>query len=70
MNCQSWWYVAQTQADVYFLWLSMVWDGHPTKIFQPAVDGIPMNSTNSVLLDLGFVVLHVVVLMLTNTCLT
>jgi len=66
---QSWWYVTRAAGltSYFLLWLSMVWGmGVSTKIFQPAVDGIYSYDFHEFLslLGLGFVVLHVVVLML------
>jgi len=66
---QSWWYVTRAAGltSYFLLWLSMVWGmGISTKIFQPAVDGTYSYDFHEFLslLGLGFVVLHVVVLML------
>ncbi|MFN2121288.1 MAG: hypothetical protein ACK2T0_12950 [Anaerolineales bacterium] len=66
---QSWWYVTRAAGlTAYFLlWLSMVWGmGISTKIFHSAVDGTYTYDFHEFLslLGLGFVVLHVVVLML------
>ena len=68
-SVQSWWYVTRAAGltSYFLLWLSMVWGmGVSTKIFQPAVDGIYSYDFHEFLslLGLGFVVLHVVVLML------
>ena len=68
---QSWWYVTRAAGlTAYFLlWLSMVWGmGISTKIFHSAVDGTYTYDFHEFLslLGLGFVVLHVVVLMLDN----
>ena len=66
---QSWWYITRAAGlTAYFLlWLSMVWGmGISTKIFHSAVDGTYTYDFHEFLslLGLGFVVLHVVVLML------
>ena len=66
---QSWWYVTRAAGlTAYFLlWLSMVWGmGISTKIFHSAVDGTYTYDFHEFLslLGLGFVVLHVGVLML------
>jgi len=66
---QSWWYVTRAAGlTAYFLlWLSMVWGmGISTKVFHSAVDGTYTYDFHEFLslLGLGFVVLHVVVLML------
>jgi predicted ferric reductase len=66
---QAWWYVTRAAGlTAYFLlWLSMVWGmGISTKIFRSAVDGTYTYDFHEFLslLGLGFVVLHVVVLML------
>jgi predicted ferric reductase len=66
---QSWWYVTRAAGltSYFLLWLSMVWGmGISTKVFQPAVDGTYSYDFHEFLslLGLGFVVLHVVVLML------
>jgi predicted ferric reductase len=66
---QSWWYVTRAAGlTAYFLlWLSMVWGmGISTKIFHSAVDGTYTYDFHEFLslLGLGFVILHVVVLML------
>ncbi len=65
---QSWWYVTRAAGlTAYFLlWLSMVWGmAISTRFFQPAVDGSYSYDFHEFLslLGLGFVVLHVVVLM-------
>ena len=66
---QSWWYVTRAAGltSYFLLWLSMVWGmAISTKIFQPAVDGTYSYDFHEFLslLGLGFVLLHVVVLML------
>jgi len=66
---QSWWYVTRAAGltPYFLLWLSMVWGmGISTKIFHSAVDGTYTYDFHEFLslLGLGFVVLHVVVLML------
>ncbi len=66
---QSWWYVTRAAGltSYFLLWLSMIWGmGISTKIFHPAVEGTYSYDFHEFLslLGLGFVVLHVVVLML------
>lgn len=68
-SVQSWWYVTRASGlTAYFLlWLSMVWGmAIPTKFFHPTVDGSYSYDFHEflALLGLGFVVLHVSVLLL------
>lgn len=68
-SVQSWWYVTRAAGltSYFLLWLSMVWGmAISTKFFHPAVDGSYSYDFHEFLslLGLGFVVLHVVVLML------
>lgn len=65
---QSWWYVTRASGlTAYFLlWLSMIWGmAIPTRFFQQAVDGSYSYDFHEFLslLGLGFVVLHVSVLL-------
>jgi methionine sulfoxide reductase heme-binding subunit len=66
---QTWWYVTRAAGltSYILLWLSMVWGmAIPTKILSPAVEGTYSYDFHEFvsLLGLGFVVLHVVVLLL------
>ncbi len=66
---QSWWYVTRAAGltSYFLLWLSMVWGmAVSTKFFHPAVEGSYSYDFHEFLslLGLGFVLLHVVVLML------
>ncbi len=66
---QSWWYVTRAAGltSYFLLWLSMVWGmAISSKFFHPAVDGSYSYDFHEFLslLGLGFVVLHVVVLLL------
>ncbi len=68
-SVQSWWYVTRASGlTAYFLlWLSMVWGmAISTKFFHPTVDGSYSYDFHEFLslLGLGFVVLHVSVLLL------
>ena len=68
-SVQSWWYVTRAAGltSYFLLWLSMVWGmAISTKFFHPAVDGSYSYDWHEFLslLGLGFVLLHVVVLML------
>lgn len=68
-SVQSWWYVTRAAGltSYFLLWLSMVWGmAISTKFFHPAVDGSYSYDFHEFLslLGLGFVLLHVVVLML------
>jgi predicted ferric reductase len=65
---QAWWYVTRAAGltSYFLLWLSMVWGmAISTKIFHPAVDGTYSYDFHEFLslLGLGFVLLHVIVLM-------
>ena len=65
---QSWWYVTRASGlTAYFLlWLSTIWGmAIPTRFFQQAVDGSYSYDFHEFLslLGLGFVVLHVTVLL-------
>ena len=65
---QTWWYVTRAAGlTAYFLlWLSMIWGmAISTRIFHPAVEGAYSYDFHEYLslLGLGFVVLHVVVLL-------
>lgn len=67
-SVQSWWYVTRAAGlTAYFLlWLSMLWGlVIPSKIFQPFMDGAFSYDFHEFLslLGLGFVALHVVVLL-------
>ena len=66
---QAWWYITRAAGltSYLLLWLSMVWGlAISTKFFHPAVDGTYSYDFHEFLslLGLGFVLLHVVVLML------
>jgi predicted ferric reductase len=66
---QAWWYVTRAAGltSYFLLWLSMVWGmAISTKIFHPSVDGTYSYDFHEFLslLGLGFVLLHVIVLML------
>jgi predicted ferric reductase len=66
---QAWWYVTRAAGltSYLLLWLSMVWGmAISTKFFHPTVDGTYSYDFHEFLslLGLGFVLLHVVVLML------
>lgn len=68
-SVQSWWYITRAAGlTAYFLlWLSMVWGmAISTKILHPAVEGTFSYDFHEYLslLGLGFVVLHITVLML------
>ena len=65
---QAWWYVTRASGlTAYFLlWLSMVWGmAIPSRFFSPSVEGTYSYDFHEFLslLGLGFVALHVVVLM-------
>ena len=65
---QAWWYVTRAAGltSYFLLWLSMVWGmAISTKFFHPTVDGTYSYDFHEFLslLGLGFVLLHVVVLM-------
>jgi predicted ferric reductase len=66
---QAWWYVTRAAGlmSYFLLWLSMVWGmAISTKLFHPSVDGTYSYDFHEFLslLGLGFVLLHVIVLML------
>jgi sulfoxide reductase heme-binding subunit YedZ len=66
---QAWWYVTRAAGltSYFLLWLSMVWGlAIATKFFHPTIDGTYSYDWHEFLslLGLGFVILHVVVLML------
>lgn len=68
-SVESWWYVTRAAGltSYFLLWLSMVWGmAISTKFFHPAVDGSYSYDFHEFLslLGLGFVLLHVSVLML------
>ncbi len=68
-SVQSWWYVTRAAGltSYFLIWLSMVWGmAVSTKFFHPVVEGTYSYDFHEFLslLGLGFVVLHVVVLML------
>ena len=65
---QAWWYVTRAAGltSYFLLWLSMVWGmAISTKFFHPTVDGTYSYDFHEFLslLGLGFVLLHVIVLM-------
>jgi predicted ferric reductase len=65
---QAWWYVTRAAGltSYFLLWLSMVWGmAISTKFFHPALDGTYSYDFHEFLslLGLGFVLLHVIVLM-------
>ncbi len=66
---QAWWYVTRAAGltSYFLLWLSMVWGmAISTKLLHPTVDGTYSYDFHEFLslLGLGFVLLHVIVLML------
>ncbi len=66
---QAWWYITRAAGlmSYFLLWLSMVWGMViPTKFFQGVVEGTFAYDFHEFLslLGLGFVLLHVIVLML------
>lgn len=68
-SIQSWWYVTRAAGltSYFLMWLSMVWGmAVSTKFFHPVVEGGYSYDFHEFLslLGLGFVILHVVVLML------
>lgn len=68
---QIWWYVTRASGltGYFLLWLSMVWGFViPTRLFQPALEGTFSYDFHEhlSLLGLGFVVLHVGVLLFDN----
>lgn len=65
---QAWWYVTRAAGltSYFLLWLSMVWGmAISTKFFHPTVDGTYSYDFHEFLslLGLGFVLLHIIVLM-------
>ncbi len=67
-SVQVWWYVTRASGltGYFLIWLSMIWGfAIPSKIFQPILEGIFSYDFHEhiSLLGLGFVVLHVVVLL-------
>ena len=67
-SVQIWWYVTRAAGltGYFLIWLSMVWGfAIPSKIFQPILEGLFSYDFHEhlSLLGLGFVVLHVVVLL-------
>ena len=68
-SVQSWWYVTRAAGltSYFLMWLSMVWGmAVSTKFFHPVVEGTYSYDFHEFLslLGIGFVILHVVVLML------
>ncbi len=68
-SVQAWWYVTRAAGltSYFLLWLSMVWGmAISTKFFHPTIDGSYSYDFHEFLslLGLGFVLLHVAVLML------
>jgi sulfoxide reductase heme-binding subunit YedZ len=66
---QAWWYVTRAAGltSYFLLWLSMVWGmAIPSRFFAPGIEGAYSYDFHEFLslLGLGFVALHVVVLML------
>lgn len=67
-SVQVWWYVTRASGltGYFLIWLSMIWGfAIPSKIFQPILEGIFSYDFHEhiSLLGLGFIVLHVVVLL-------
>lgn len=67
-SVQIWWYVTRASGltGYFLIWLSMVWGfAIPSKILQPALEGTFAYDFHEhlSLIGLGFIVLHVVVLM-------
>jgi predicted ferric reductase len=67
-SVQVWWYVTRAAGltGYFLIWLSMIWGfAIPSKIFQPLLEGTFSYDFHEhvSLLGLGFVVLHVVVLL-------
>ena len=67
-SVQSWWYVTRAAGltSYFLMWLSMVWGmAVSTKFFHPVVEGTYSYDFHEFLslLGIGFVILHVVVLM-------
>lgn len=68
-SVQIWWYVTRAAGltGYFLIWLSMVWGfAIPSKLLQPALEGTFAYDFHEhlSLMGLGFIVLHVVVLML------
>jgi predicted ferric reductase len=68
-SVQIWWYVTRAAGltGYFLIWLSMVWGfAIPSKILQPALEGTFAYDFHEhlSLMGLGFILLHVVVLML------
>jgi predicted ferric reductase len=68
-SVQSWWYVTRAAGltSYFLMWLSMVWGmAVSSKFFHPVVEGTYSYDFHEFLslLGIGFVILHVVVLML------
>ncbi|MCL4528615.1 MAG: hypothetical protein M1282_04300 [Chloroflexi bacterium] len=66
---QAWWYITRAAGltSYFLLWLSMVWGmAIPSRFFSPSVEGTYSYDFHEFLslLGLGFVALHVIVLML------
>jgi predicted ferric reductase len=67
-SVQVWWYVTRASGltGYFLIWLSMIWGfAIPSKIFQPILEGIFSYDFHEhiSLLGLGFIVLHVAVLL-------
>jgi predicted ferric reductase len=67
-SVQVWWYVTRASGltGYFLIWLSMIWGfAIPSKIFQPILGGIISYDFHEhiSLLGLGFIVLHVLVLL-------
>jgi methionine sulfoxide reductase heme-binding subunit len=67
-SVQVWWYVTRASGltGYFLIWLSMIWGfAIPSKIFQPVLEGIFSYDFHEhiSLLGLGFIVLHVAVLL-------
>ena len=67
-SVQVWWYVTRASGltGYFLIWLSMIWGfAIPSKIFQPILEGIFSYDFHEhiSLLGLGFIVLHVFVLL-------
>ncbi|MCL4529640.1 MAG: hypothetical protein M1282_09510 [Chloroflexi bacterium] len=67
-SVQAWWYITRASGltSYFILWLSMVWGmAISTKFFHPAVEGVQSYDFHEFLslLGLGFVALHITVLM-------
>src|SRR5512138_331005 len=67
-SVQVWWYVTRASGltGYFLIWLSMIWGfAIPSKFFQPILEGIFSYDFHEhiSLLGLGFIVLHVIVLL-------